>query len=196
MKIAVCGAQNVGKTTFIEDIGKECPEFIIPAFTYRDVINRKGIADKINRQTCMESQKIIFDAIAECTRLAPDNSIIDRSVIDAVAYTWWPVRFKEGETDITSDFADRLYSTAIGLLDELDLIIYIPTTDDVPIEEDTLRDTNLEYREQIAQIFEELLLLDIDDPLFDKYGYKVVTITGTREERVADFKEFIQTIAK
>lgn len=196
MKIAVCGAQNVGKTTFIEDIVAECPEFTIPYFTYRDVIKREGIENKINRETCMESQKIIFDAIAECTRVAADNSIIDRSVMDAIAYTIWPTRFKAWSTDITTDFAERLYKTAIELLNDIDLIIYIPATDDVPIEEDNLRDTNLEFRQQVAEIFEELLLLDIDDPLFDKYGYKVVSISGTREERVADFKEFIKTIAK
>lgn len=186
----------MGKTTFIEDVIKAIPGLTVPSYTYRDVVKEKGIEKKINRKTCKESQRIVFDAIDQCTKSAPDNSVIDRSVMDAVAYTTWPTRHNKGKSDITPQFAAAQRRKAVKLMDELDLIVYIPATDDIPIEEDNLRDTNLEYRDQMAKIFEELLILDIDDPLFDKYGYKVVVISGTREERVADFKQFTQALAK
>lgn len=195
MKIAICGAQCVGKSTFIEDVIAEMPEFTRPTYTYRDAIRDAGVADKINRKTCEESQTIIFQALAREIVNAGPNTILDRSVMDAVAYTIWPVRYTPGQTDITVAFIQKMREHTVEFMQMYDLIVYIPADENIKLEDDNLRDIDPEYRKQMAEIFEELLLLKVDDPNFDKYGYKVVTASGTREERVAQLKFYIKSIA-
>lgn len=195
MKIAVVGSQCVGKSTFIADVIKACPELSSPTWTYRDAIKEAGIEKKINQKTCIASQKIIFDAICEETKRSPNNTIHDRSVMDAVVYTTWPVtKAKKTYTDITQSAVDAMKRTADGMMWHYDLIVYIPVDESIALTNDEFRDTDPVYRKEVADIFENLLILDFDDPNFDKYGYKVVSISGTREERVADFKEFIKTL--
>lgn len=195
MKIALVGSQCVGKTTFIEDIIEACPQFSRETYTYRDAIKEAGVENKINRKTCAESQRIIFNALAECVKRAEPFTILDRSVMDAVAYTTYPVlRASKTYTDITQKMLDNMTRTAIEVMNEYDLIVYIPVDENIAIEADTFRDVDPQYRLDMAKIFEDLLLLDIEDPLFDKYGYKVATISGTREERVSLFKELITTL--
>jgi hypothetical protein len=193
MKIAVVGTQCVGKTTFIDDVIAAVPELSKPAYTYRDAIKKAQIENKINRETCAESQGIIFDAVVNEGQMSPPNTIHDRSVMDAVAYTMWPIEYGTKETDITPKMVENMTKTAVRLMGLYDLIVYIPPVDDIEIEDDEFRDTNPDYRMQMAKLFEDLLIFDFDDPLFDKYGYKVATISGTREERVAAFKEILNT---
>lgn len=194
MKICIVGSQCVGKSTFISDILKEFPQFSTPTFTYRDAIREAGVENNINRKTNKQSQKLIFDALAEEIKRAGINTILDRSVMDAVAYSVWPTRYSGELTDITDQFVNNMFESATELMDMYDWIVYIPADDTIKIEDDNLRDTDPVYRKQIAEIFEELLLLDIEDPNFYKYGYKVVIVSGSRTERIKQFKELIQSI--
>ena len=191
MKIAFVGTQCVGKTTFIEDVCKAFPEFVRPTWTYRDAIREAGIEDKINQKTCIASQKIIFDAVCEEAKRAPDNALLDRSVMDAVAYTAWPGIYGDEDTDITSQAVKNMRKTAGEMMDHYDLVIYIPIDETIALEDDDFRDTDPVYRRQMAEIFEGLLLINFDDPNFDKYGYKVMEISGSRSERVRQFKNAI-----
>jgi len=194
MKITVVGAQCTGKTTFINDIIDAFPQFVREEYTYRDAIKDAGIENNINRKTNQESQRIIFNALAECAKRAKPYTILDRCVMDAVAYTIWPEQYSDEETDITPQMIRNMHNTAVEVMDEYDLIIFIPADENISLEDDKFRDIDPEFRRQMTKIFEELLILEIEDPNFDKYGYKVVTISGTREERIADFTEFIKAV--
>lgn len=194
MKIAIVGAQCVGKSTFIDDIIAACPQFSRETYTYRDAIKDAGIQENINRETNQESQRIIFNAIADAHKKAEPYTILDRSVMDAVAYTIWPGQYGEKPTDITPQMINNMKKTADVLMSLYDMIVYIPVDNSIALEEDQFRDVDPEYRLEMAQIFEDLLIFDIEDPLFDKYGYKVATIYGTREERVVEFKELIKSL--
>lgn len=196
MKIAICGAQCTGKSTLISDLAEACPQLTQPTFTYRDAITEAGVEQNINRETNANSQRIIFNALAEEIKRAPDNTILDRCVMDAVVYTIWPTQFNAGKTDISLKMANNMHRTASELMGLYDLIVYIPVDDGIKLEDDKFRDIDPEFRRQIGKIFEELLFLDIDDPNFDKYGYKVVSISGTREERVESLKSYIKTISQ
>jgi len=112
--------------------------------------------------------------------------------MDAVAYTIWPGLYGDNETDITPQAIKNMRNTATEMMSFYDLVVYIPIDESIALEDDNFRDTDPEYRRQMAKIFEGLLIQDIDDPNFDKYGYKVATISGTREERVNQFKEYIK----
>jgi GTPase SAR1 family protein len=195
MKIAICGTQCVGKSTFIEDILSEMPEFKRPTFTYRDAIAKAGIGHKINRKTCSDSQRLIFNAVTKEIESSTPYTIHDRAILDVVAYTIWPTKFEKDTTDITAKDIRNMKKTAIDIMEMYDLIVYIPLDDSIPIEDDQFRDVDPNYRRQMAKIMDSLYVLKIDDPKFDKYGYKTLIIEGTRSERVAAFKNHIKAIA-
>lgn len=185
MKIAFVGTANTGKTTFINDIIKEFPIFHKSKFTYRDAIKNSGIQSNINRKTCIESQLIIFNALCDEVINADDNTLLDRCVIDALAYTIWPNKYSKDETDITNRMIDIMMGTTKKMIDLYDLIVYIPIDVDIEVISDNFRDTDLTYRKQIDDIFNEILF---NEDLFDIFGYKVITITGSREDRVDQFR--------
>lgn len=196
MKVAVVGSQNVGKSTLIDDIVEAMPKFTKPTWTYRDAIKEAGVEDSINRKTNITSQKIIFDALASEVQHAGPYTILDRCVMDAVAYTMWPGWYGTEETDITEQAVQNMTKTAEEIMELYDLIVYIPVDESIEFEPDNFRDVDPDYRLQMSALFEQLLLIDgIHDPRFDKYGYKVVTIEGSREERVEQFKSYIAALA-
>jgi len=157
MKIAFVGTQCVGKSTFIEDVCKAFPEFSRPTWTYRDAIKEAGIENEINQKTCIASQKLIFDAVCEEARRAPENSLLDRSVMDAVAYTIWPGLYGDNETDITPQAIKNMRNTATEMMSFYDLVVYIPIDESIALEDDNFRDTDPEYRRQMAKIFKDYL---------------------------------------
>lgn len=192
MKIAIVGSQCVGKSTFIKDILSENKQFSTSNYSYRDAVKEENIEENINRKTTLRSQKVIFSALADEVQFCADNIILDRCVIDAVAYSIWPTIYDTDNTDITEAHIELFKKEAENVLDLYDLIIYIPVDESIKLEDDNFRDVDPEYRLQMATIFEDLLILDIEDPAFDKYGYKVVSISGNREKRLQDFSELIK----
>lgn len=194
MKVAICGTQCIGKSTFIDDIIKELPQFKKPSYTYRDAIRDAGIEGQINRKTCQESQKIIFEALVKEVEASGQFTIHDRSIMDNVAYSTWPLKYDKENTDITQLFVTSSRSAAKKIMDHYDLIVYIELDDSIPIEDDQFRDVDPNYRRQMAKIMETLYLPPIDSPDFDKYGYKVITVSGSRQERVEKFKEIIKAL--
>ena len=190
-RICVVGAQNTGKTTFIKDIISEFPKYTTPTFTYRDVIKADGgqLLEQINENTNIHAQTILFNAVCrEFDSATSEYVIFDRSPMDAVAYTYWPIVYKADKTDITVEAYEKMRSTAEEYMSRYDLIIYIPVVPEIKIENDLLRSTSPEYRLQMDEIFKDLFLLPLDSPAFRKYGYKVIMISGTREERDRKFK--------
>jgi len=194
MKIAVCGTQCVGKSTLIDDMLAQMPEFKKPTFTYRDAIKNAGLTDKINRKTCTDSQRIIFNAVVKEIQESTPYTIHDRSVLDAVAYTEWPTRYDQEDTDISKSDVRKMKKAACEYMELYDLIIYIPIDESIDLKSDDLRDVNPEYRRQMAKIMDSLYLPVFESIQFDKYGYKVLTVSGSREERLTAIKEQINAI--
>lgn len=194
LKICVVGPQCVGKSTLIDDIINEFPQFTKPAFTYRDAIKSSGIENKINDSTCIESQQIIFNAIKDEIQSSDNYTIHDRSILDAIAYSIWPTLYNADNTDITKEFIEKLYDDAMSVLDEIDLLIYIPVDNSIPLPNRALRNTDIEYRNQMSEIFDDLLICNMSTSEFYKYGYKVAIIEGSRSKRIATFKKIVSTL--
>lgn len=182
MIVAVVGSQCTGKSTLIGDIIDASPEFVKPTWTYRDAIREAGVENEINRKTNINSQKIIFDALASEVDRAEPYTILDRCVMDAVSYTVWPGLYGDEPTDITPKAIANMLATAREKMEKYDLILYIPVDESIELDDDDFRDVDPIYRLQMAEIFEQFLLMDsIDNPDFDKYGYKVAVVEGSRE---------------
>jgi len=187
--VTVIGSQNTGKSTFISDIIKKYENnpifepFVTDKCDYRKVIEEKNLS--INREGNIESQRIIFNCLADqvinsIRNLLYKNVIFDRSPIDALVYTMYLYdQHKVTKEDIKQmSYEMNKYSSLY------DTIIYIPLSkcEDIKVVDDKFRDTDLEYRRYVDMLFQKALVF------LDRDTYKkVIEIYGTREERVERF---------
>ncbi len=190
--VGVIGTQNTGKSTFINDIISifrgTLNEFHTVGCDYREKIRKAGL--QINRNGNLEAQKIILDTLVEqmdIIQQMPDgNYITDRSPIDAYAYTVYLFRHNP-ELGITQSDLDEMLAKVKKSIEDYDRIIYIDLDNcpNVEVVDDTLRDTNLEYRAEIDSIFKEILaLLGLNGS-----GKLNQDIKGGRDARVNQFLE-------
>ena len=190
--VGVIGTQNTGKSTFIGDIISAFEgtlnEFHTGGCDYREKIRKAGL--QINRKGNLEAQKIILDTLIEqmdiIKQMPNGNYITDRSPIDAYVYTVYLFRHNP-ELGIVQKDIDEMLAKVRKSIEGYDRIIYIDLDNclNVEVVDDTLRDTNLEYRSEIDGIFKEtLVLLGLIGT--DKLNSE---IKGTREMRVNQFLE-------
>lgn len=198
--VGVFGTQNVGKTTFINDLietsrgaGADCHTWTTFGKNYRDEIERLGL--KINRDGDEESQKAIHKILVQNVidaALSDDSVrriIMDRTPIDSYAYTIWLSRY--GKTKVSKDTLDRMEYDVFKFCRLFDNLFYIPLDkcNKIEVVDDRFRDTNLEYRRQIDGIFKELYDEIVED------GYLGSTIVDTLYgDRVVRLDMFYATL--
>lgn len=179
MLFSVIGTQNVGKTTFLNDFLKAFPGWAKPEIDYRGIVEKMGL--KLNREGNLYSQKILFnftltDLLSNSGQ--PRNTILDRSIIDAYAYTYWLFKNKPEDSGVTEESVLKQYDTINNNIARYDKIFYIPLSKcpDIAVIDDKFRDTDLEYRKQIDEIFTNTIKkLELTN---------VFEIYGNREERI------------
>lgn len=197
MIVGVVGTANTGKTTFINDVldsewnyGRDA-EFMWRPFgkDYRKVIEERGL--KINRNGTENSQKIIHDILktniteAAYAPFPLKRLIMDRTVLDSFAYTYWHHLFGPAdEKTVSPETLWLMWDDVVTLSKMFTCIIYIPLDmcDDVKVVDDKFRDTDLTYRKQMDYIFYTMATT-----LQCFNGVNVEEIWGTRNERVEKF---------
>lgn len=155
MRIAIVGAQCVGKSTLIRHFIQQWPSFSIPEKSYRDLIKDQNIS--LNENGNLESQRIIRDVLVDMAleNAGKTHTLHDRNPIDNLVYTLWLAdkdKF-EGNDDEISDFI----ATSILLTKEsmkfYDIIFWLPINENIPLEESENRSVNIDYRKEIDNIF-------------------------------------------
>lgn len=155
MRIAVVGAQNVGKSTLVETIKAYWPMFKSPEKTYRDVVKEKNLV--LNEEGSIESQTAIRDFL---TDIALDNAgkshtIHDRCILDNLVYSFW----LEGHNKLGNDPKKiEEFITASILLNRecmkfYDIIFWLPKNPEIVLEEKDQRSNSAEYQDEINNIF-------------------------------------------
>tara|TARA_B110000444_G_scaffold195466_1_gene185963 strand:- start:415 stop:942 length:528 start_codon:yes stop_codon:yes gene_type:complete len=171
MKIGFCGTMSVGKTTLVNEL-KKLPEF--KDYTFRTERSKylKEMGIPLNTDSTIKGQTVFLAERA--SELIQENIITDRTVIDVMAFTkcsksipYW----------VKLDFC----SYAHWLLDEYDYIFYV-SPKGVKIEDNGVRETDLEYRNLIDSTILELVDSHQPSLIFHK-------IEGTMEERIISIKE-------
>lgn len=179
MKVILCGAQSVGKTTVIDAIPEKYRSLVIKK-VIRDIVLKEDLRVNENADICSQSK--FFDAYWNLLS-SKDSYISDRGLLDVVAYT------KNLAEDRQLGMA--LYWHQLRLFKEWiqnhpdEVYVYIPI--EFPIVDDGFRSTDDYYRQGCDNCIREVL---------DECGIKYIVLRGSVEERNKKFKKLLEDIEK
>jgi GTPase SAR1 family protein len=174
MKIGLCGTMSVGKTTLV-NVLQDLPEFEDYAFRTERSKYLMEIGIPLNTDSTTKGQTVFLAERA--SELMYNNIITDRTIIDVMA-------FAKASKSMNYLDAQEFCNFASTMLGEYDYIFYV-SPEGVEIEDNGVRETNIEYRKTID---------DLINLLITKYRHKIKninTLSGTTEERIEQMKEVL-----
>ncbi len=171
MKIGFCGTMSVGKTTLVKAL-QEIPEFKDYKFATErsQYLNSLGIP--LNHETTIEGQTIFL--AERVTELMQPDIVTDRTIIDVMAFTKCARKTSYIDGDAFEEYAKRFIYL-------YDYMFYI-SPEGIEMEDNGIRETDLEYRKEIDKEIQKLVL---------KHRPIYYTIKGSTEERI---KQILKTI--
>jgi len=176
MKIGLCGTMSVGKTTLVNAL-KELPEF--KDYMFRTERSKELMAQGIplNTDSTLKGQTVF---LAERTgELMVENIITDRTVIDVMAFARASKSINSPDKDLFEDYAKRF-------IKEYDYIFYVSPVG-VEIEDNGIRETNVDYRDLIDYTISKIL---------DEQKHRIKnlnTLSGSTEKRIEQMLEALSS---
>ena len=171
MKIGLCGTMSVGKTTLVNAL-KELPKF--KDYTFRTerskYLMEQGIP--LNTDSTLKGQTVFL--AERSMELMQENIITDRTIIDVMAFA----RASKSMDPVEKYDFEQL---AMLLIKDYDYIFYI-NPEGVDIEDNGVRETDIEYRKLIDFII--VNYLKSRRSLIKNYGI----LEGPTEERIKQLK--------
>lgn len=152
MRLAFSGSASVGKSTLHKFFRQRWPMYVCPSKTYREIITENGLEH--SSKTTEETQLKILDwMMQESKRYDKDSYVVyDRCVWDNLAYTL----HGNSKGQISDEVTAATISLAREAMRDLDIIFWIPFNEQIQVEDDGMRDTNLEYIKEVDNIFKDL----------------------------------------
>ena len=170
MKIAIIGAQGVGKTTLAQQINKEYPQFQILPEAAR-LAQKAGY--KLDHTATVETELWLINKQIELES-EENHWVADRCGIDLLAY----IQFLFSHENKLIEFATK---TLVPKFNNYDLVVYLPSGE-FAIEDDGLRTTDLKFQKDIDNQIKDIL---------DKNKIKFIKIVGAPEERLEEVKKLL-----
>jgi nicotinamide riboside kinase len=165
MKIGLCGTMSVGKTTLVKALAKTTEFKNYKTATERSKYLR-DLGIPLNTDSTVNGQ---FVFLAErASELLHENILTDRTIWDVCSFTMLA-------KSIGPHDKSQFVNAAMTLREQYDVVFYIEPVG-VEMEDNGVRETNLEYRADINQ--EILRLLSLFPPK------KLVILHGSTKDRV------------
>ena len=182
MIISFTGAQSTGKTTLLNSI-----KDLNPYLDSIDEVTRRIKRDynlPINEDGGDITQTMIMsDHIANIFRKYDSDVIFDRCALDGVVYTQWLYNKGKVSKEVLQ-WAKKIYNT---LIDKYDAI-FVTSPDDVPLVDDGERSVDIDFREEIIDIFN----MYIDDIKIYSREVNMFVVEGSVEERMKYIKNVLE----
>ena len=154
MRIAFSGTANTGKTTLIKNFLSVWSNYVTPEKTYRELIKEKDL--KHSSSTTTDSQWDILNFMIDQLQSYDKKSkvVFDRCPLDNLVYTLWA--HDRGIEGFDKKYVDKCITLTKESMRHLDIIFILEYDASIKIEEDGLRDTNIDYIKEIDNIFKAL----------------------------------------
>lgn len=165
MRIAVSGTHYTGKTTLIEDLTEELPDYAIIEEPYYQLEERGYQFADVPSFEDFERQ---FLFSLRLIKESGGNAFLDRSPLDFIAYALCI------EQTFSFDLNAWL-NQSMEALAALELVLFIPIDSRIPVP----KSENSDLRTDVDEKLREMLI-------YDCFGLElnVLEVTGTRKERM------------
>lgn len=176
-RIAISGSHSTGKSTVINAL-KEIPA-IANRFTIKNEVLRdiKKLGININEYGTDSTQLLVMSKFLEYSTIP--NTILDRCALDGLVYTTYLYE-KNQVKKSTLRIAEVIFENV-----RYDLYFYIaPEFNIVP---DGVRSENFEFRDRVAELFEEYM---------ESYKLNAIRLTGSVKQRTDMFLETLDVYDK
>ena len=186
MLVGFTGAQSTGKSTLLN----KCKDELLNSgpWEYIDEVTRKVARDgyTINRGgTDMTQLHILKEHLSNHS--LSNNMILDRCIVDGYVYTHW--LYTKGEV---GKWVDTYACNLLSFLGEFLDVIFYTCPEDIPIEDDGVRSVNIQFRNDIIGIYDDLLRGSWTLPGRDTWRHKLVKLTGSVDHRMQTIKNTIE----
>ncbi len=171
MKIAITGAQGVGKTTLAQQINRDYPKFKILPEAAR-LAQKAGY--KLDHTATVETELWLINKQIELES-GEDNWVADRCGIDLLAYIQY---LFSHEKSLALFAIEKL----VPKFSNYDLVIYLPSGE-FAIEEDGVRTTDLKFQKEIDNQILNIL---------EKYKIPFIKIVGSPKERLEKVSKLLK----
>ena len=171
MKIAIIGAQGVGKTTLAQQINKDYPDLKILPEAARLA---KEIGYDLDQVATTETELWLIKKQIELENIE-SKWVADRSCIDLLAY----IHHLFSEESALIEFATE---TLVPRFSVYDLVLYLPSGQ-FAIEDDGVRITDMEFQQAVDRQIRFIL---------EKHKVPFIEIIGSPEERLAKVKNLFK----
>ncbi|MHA7631623.1 AAA family ATPase [Corallococcus sp. M7] len=176
MRIAMSGTHRAGKSTLIEDLGEELPEYRAIDEPYH-LLEEEGYA--------FASPPVLEDFVEQLRRSLDlleeedtRNILFDRCPLDFLGYL---LTHEDADAFDVEEWLPRIRST----LQTLDFVVFVPIE-----ERDRIRLPAHEDSQLRREVDEKLAWILLDDPF--ELGVEVLSVQGSATARVAQVLERLE----
>ena len=175
MIVSFTGAQSTGKSTLLDYC---CVKDLFRNFHCVKEITRKVAKERQVDRNELGADETQLYIMAEhlFNHNLKTNALLDRCILDGLVYT----RYRWNKNNISNwvmDYTKELYNL---LIDKIDIIIY-PDPKDVKLVKDGIRSEDVQFRDDIIQLFEE----EMSKPVI---SHKVHRVSGSVTARFDQIK--------
>lgn len=175
--VSLTGSSSVGKTTVFERMKKKNLPFYFLGEVARKV---KSLGIPINEQGTAVTQRLI--AASHLVNLShPGNLILDRSLVDCLAYTEVLVKHKPEDNFLKQTLED-IYQLFDYFYSEVTHYVYFPIEFDLV--KDGVRLENETWRREVDIVMRQI---------FEDYKISYLTVTGLPEKREEQILNYIKS---